>query len=136
MTKKLLLLTSLVMVGCLVPPDTPEPFTPSEVRRQITESLTGADKADCLTVYGVYSAAARYVGSDQLDADNTVELRKQVKRATEIRGWEPGKYADFSEVLPKVLDPVLKENKPVFDRRAEIVELFEQVAAGALEASK
>ena len=138
--KQFLAVVLLVMSsGCLVPSgpdDIPEPFKPSEVKRQISDSLTGADKADCLLVYGVYTAAARYVESDELQAEDTIQLRTQIKRAVEIRGWDSGKYADFSETLPVVLDPVLKERKPVFDRRAEVAELFRQVAAGALEASK
>ena len=93
--KQISILFCLLLVGCLqsangpdyVPPFPPQPnpqpapYEPvGNVRATISASLQGASREDCLTVYGIYSAAARYVQSDQLDASDSVELRKQIKK--------------------------------------------------------
>ncbi|MAT14419.1 MAG: hypothetical protein CMJ46_04025 [Planctomyces sp.] len=133
----LLLLTAIP--GCLQPADRPEinPEPASEVRTSISRALHGADARDCELVYGIYTAAANYVESNELHAGNAVELHRQIEKMFALANWPTGKYPDFTTAHEQALDPLLgSPEQTILDRRADIAQLFTQIALGARDATQ
>ncbi|MCA9042323.1 MAG: hypothetical protein KDA65_18365 [Planctomycetaceae bacterium] len=137
--RNLTFLLPLLLVGCLQQTDSPDitPEPSSKIRTTIANSLEGADRKDCLTIYGIYTAASEYVSNHQLQAANAAELYKQLQKMFELTDWSIGKYPQFTTAHETVMDPLLgSPQQTIMDRRAEIADLFKQIALGAQDAAR
>jgi hypothetical protein len=137
-TKKLLLITTLFVVGCLVPsgPDDNTP-DPNQLSRQVEAALSGVPAEQCETLGYTYLVLSDYLREGDLQIDNQGELLDVRNSMLEQGNWPFGTYNAINDLLNPIFDEYHSEpEKPIFDQRSKLADLFGSIGAGALEAAK
>ena len=95
--KILCIIVLLTTCGCLYPsasnsePSGPTPPPDSKVLA-IANSLSNAEREDCVKMYGVFTAFSRYIEDGHRGIDNTKQMLDLWKKTLDNLGWDKEKY--------------------------------------------
>jgi len=139
--KILCVIVLLTTCGCLYPsasnsePSEPTPAPDSKVLA-IADSLSDAEKEDCVKMYGVFTAFSRYVEDGHRGIDNTKQMLDLWKKTLDNLGWDKEKYLKFTDAVEAELKSRgLEDSKPMSEAKSTVVEAFELIASGCKHAA-
>ena len=131
--------------GCLLPSDpgpTPTPAppipTPPEDTKivAIANSLSDANREDCVKMYGMFTAFSKYVKNGHKGIETTKQMLDVWKEALNNFGWDNEQYPKFTDAVESELkNSGLEDPKPMSEAKTSVVEAFELIAAGCKHAA-
>lgn len=138
MSKWFLPFVVLILAGCLVTPgpDDNRP-DPDALSRQVAEALEDVPAEQCESLGYTYLVLADYLRDGDLKIETQGELLDVRNSMLEQGDWPFGTHNAINDLLNPIFDEYHSDpDKPIFDQRSKLADLFGSIGTGALEASK